>query len=83
MILWIAVALISLGLYLYHVNRAMKQIPEEFHKSASNRWTTEKIREAFQKSLEKPVDVSKSIPPKQSRRYVVVGGAGTFDPMRL
>ena len=63
-------------LYLYHVNSAMKVVPEEVHKSSPHRWTIHEIKEAYKKSQESPVDVSRSIPPKQSRRYVVVGGSG-------
>ncbi|KAJ5083661.1 hypothetical protein N7456_013088 [Penicillium angulare] len=63
-------------LYLYHVNSAMKRIPEEARKLSPQRWTTDEIKAAYEKNLENPVDVTKSIPAKQSRRYVIVGGAG-------
>ena len=62
--------------YLWHVNSVMKRVPDEAHKLSPRRWTTDEIKSAYQKTLENPVDVTKSIPPKQSRRYVVVGGAG-------
>lgn len=83
MITWVLLVLLLLGLYLYHVNQGMKRIPEEFYKSSADRWTVEQVQAAYKKSLENPVDVSKSIPPKQSRRYVVVGGAGMSSPRSI
>ncbi|KAJ5585126.1 uncharacterized protein N7459_004926 [Penicillium hispanicum] len=65
-------------LYLYHVNEAMKVVPEEARKFSPHRWTVDEVKEAYRKNEESPVDVNKSIPPKQSRRYVVVGGSGAF-----
>lgn len=64
------------ALYLHHVNSAMKRVPEEAEKLSPRRWTVDEIKEAYKKSLENPVDTTKSLPPKQSRRYVVVGGSG-------
>ncbi|RHZ61925.1 putative 3-beta hydroxysteroid dehydrogenase/isomerase family protein [Aspergillus thermomutatus] len=63
-------------LYLYHVNRGMTQVPEEARLLSPRRWTVEEIKDAYRKAIESPVDVSKSLPPKQHRRYIVVGGAG-------
>lgn len=63
-------------LYLYHVNRGMLQIPEETRLLSPHRWTIDEINAAYKKTVEDPVDVSKSIPPKQQRRYIVVGGSG-------
>jgi nucleoside-diphosphate-sugar epimerase len=65
-----------LALYLYHVNRGMTQVPEEARLLSPRRWTVEEIKEAYRKAIESPVDVSKSLPPKQHRRYIVVGGSG-------
>lgn len=65
-------------LYLHHVNTAMKVVPEEARRLSPHRWTVEEVKAAYQKSEESPVDINKSIPPKQSRRYVVVGGSGAF-----
>lgn len=64
------------ALYLYHVNRAMTKVPEEARLLSPRRWTAEEIKEAYRKAIESPVDVSKSLPPKQHRRYIVVGGSG-------
>ncbi|KAJ5122636.1 hypothetical protein N7448_003771 [Penicillium atrosanguineum] len=62
--------------YLNHVNTAMKRVPDEAQKASPHRWTVEEIEAAYKKSLECPADATKSLPPKQSRRYVVVGGSG-------
>lgn len=79
---WIIIASV-LGLaaiYLNHVNTAMKRVPEEAQKASPHRWTVEEIQAAYNKSLESPASTTESLPPKQSRRYVVVGGSGTcFD----
>lgn len=77
-LVFIPAALGLAALYLYHVNSAMKVVPEEAHRLSPRRWTIDEIQAAYKKSQESPVDVSKSIPPKQSRRYVVVGGSGVF-----
>ena len=74
----ILVALLGLGLYLRHINSVMKTVPPEAEKASPHRWTVDEVKKAYQKAIENPVDVNKSIPPKQSRRYVVVGGSGTF-----
>lgn len=76
--MWIFAAILLLGaLYLWHVNRVMKRVPDEATKLSPHRWTVEEIKAAYKKSLESPIDVSKSLPPKQNRRYVIVGGTGS------
>jgi hypothetical protein len=73
----IAAGLTGLGaLYLYmsHVNSAMKVVPEEAQKLSPHRWTVEEIKAAYKRSLETPIDVTKSLPLKQSRRHIIVGG---------
>lgn len=74
----VAAALGLAAWYLTHVNTAMKRVPQESLALSPNRWTTQEIKAAYKKSIETPVDVEKSIPPKQSRRYVVVGGSGEW-----
>jgi hypothetical protein len=74
--LFAAVPAIVAALYLCHINHAMKAVPDEAAKLSPHRWTIEEIKEAYKKSLESPIDVTKSLPPKQSRRYVIVGGTG-------
>ncbi|KAJ5948593.1 hypothetical protein N7454_001900 [Penicillium verhagenii] len=64
------------GLYLRHVNTVMKKTPEEAQNLSPHRWTVEEIQSAYTRASENPVDVTKSLPPKQTRRYVVVGGSG-------
>jgi hypothetical protein len=66
------------GLYLRHVNTAMKRTPEEALNLSPHRWTVEEVKSAYQKARETPVDVTKSLPPKQTRRYIIVGGSGKF-----
>lgn len=63
-------------LYLYHVNRSMLELPEEARRLSPNRWTVDEIKAAYKKAIEDPIDVSKSLPPKQDRRYIIVGGSG-------
>ncbi|KAJ5959766.1 uncharacterized protein N7479_006916 [Penicillium vulpinum] len=77
MVLLIVVGLAGLAaLYMWRVNCAMKVVPEEAQKLSPHRWTVEEIKAAYKRSLETPIDVTKSLPPKQSRRYVIVGGTG-------
>ncbi|CAI7647667.1 unnamed protein product [Penicillium glandicola] len=77
MMLLIAAVLAGLGaLYMWRVNSAMKVVPEEAQKLSPHRWTVGEIKAAYKKSLETPIDVTKSLSPKQSRRYVIVGGTG-------
>lgn len=64
------------ALYLNHVNNAMKRVPEEALSASPHRWTVDEVKAAYKKCLENPVDTTKSVPPKQSRRYIVVGGSG-------
>lgn len=68
--------LLAAGLYLYHVNRGMVDLPEETRLLSPHRWTVDQIKAAYKRNLDEPIDVAKSLPPKQSRRYLVVGGAG-------
>lgn len=65
------------ALYLNHVNSAMKRVPEDAQKASPHRWTVDELKAAYKKALEDPVDTTKAVPPKQSRRYIVVGGSGT------
>ncbi|KAJ5582126.1 hypothetical protein N7535_000746 [Penicillium sp. DV-2018c] len=75
--MWIIPVILALGaLYLWRVNSAIKRVPKEAHKLSPRRWTVEEIKAAYKKNQESPIDVTKSLPPKQSRRYVIVGGTG-------
>ncbi|KAI9367944.1 hypothetical protein BJX61DRAFT_260532 [Aspergillus egyptiacus] len=62
--------------YLYHVNHAMSAVPEEASNLSPRRWTVDEIKAAYKKAVHAPVDVTKSLPPKQNRRYIIVGGSG-------
>lgn len=76
----ISIIFTSLGvaaLYLYHVNAAMKRVPDQARQSSPHRWTVDEVRAAYKKALENPIDITDTLPPKQSRRYIVVGGSGT------
>lgn len=78
MLYLLASFLVLAALYLNHVNNAMKRVPAEAQKASPHRWTVEEVKAAYKKALEDPVDVLKAIPPKQSRRYIVVGGSGAY-----
>jgi len=73
---WVVGFVVAGLLYLYHVDRAMLQLPEEARLLSPKRWTLDEIKAAYKKAIEDPIDVSKSLPPKQDRRYIVVGGSG-------
>ncbi|CAI7632145.1 unnamed protein product [Penicillium pancosmium] len=70
------IALLGLGLYLRHVNSVMKAVPPEAEAASPHRWTVDEVKAGYEKALKTPIDVNKSLPPKQTRRYVVVGGSG-------
>jgi hypothetical protein len=63
-------------LYLLNINQAMKEIPEEAQKLSPHRWTRDEVRAMYEKVKKKPVDFTPYIPPKQDRRYIVIGGSG-------
>ncbi|KAE8372544.1 hypothetical protein BDV26DRAFT_97741 [Aspergillus bertholletiae] len=63
-------------LYLYHVNRGITTVPEEARRLHPHSWTVDEIKAAFEKAENSPTDVAKSLPPKQHRRYIIVGGSG-------
>lgn len=65
-------------LYVYHVNHSMSGIPEEARKWSPHRLNVDEIMAAYKRAVDSPVDVTRSLPPKQGRRYIVVGGAGTL-----
>ncbi|KAL2866748.1 putative 3-beta hydroxysteroid dehydrogenase/isomerase family protein [Aspergillus lucknowensis] len=51
-------------------------VPEEARTLPPRRWTVEEIKAAYKKAVHSPIDVTKSLPHKQNRRYIVVGGSG-------
>ena len=74
------IPLVLLGLvlacYLRHVNTAMKAVPDEVYRASPHRWTEDEIQAAYEKAIKDPIESTKSLPPKQARRYIVVGGSG-------
>ncbi|KAJ6082154.1 hypothetical protein N7499_007028 [Penicillium canescens] len=75
--MWLLIGILTLGvLYMWRINCAMKAVPDEARQLSPNRWTVEEIKAAYKKNLETPIDMTKHLPPKQSRRYVIVGGTG-------
>ncbi|OCK83308.1 NAD(P)-binding protein [Lepidopterella palustris CBS 459.81] len=69
-------SLTVIGLYLHHVNRGFLITPEEIRSLSPKRWTVEEIKKMSAEYQKSPVDVMKHLPPKQDRRYIVVGGSG-------
>ena len=65
-------------LYLDHVNRGMKAVPQDVRRLSPRRWTVGDIHAAYESAVTSPVDVNQSLPPKQNRRYVVIGGSGMY-----
>lgn len=63
-------------LWLYRVNKAMQAVPEEAAKAFPGHWTSQQIRETYERLKKTPSDFVKHLPPKLDRKYVVVGGAG-------
>ena len=79
----IALCIAAIGfIYLNHVNKAMYNVPEEARRQSPHRWTVDQIKAAYKKAVQSPIDVTKSLPPKQGRRYIVVGGSGSL-PINL
>ncbi|KAI9934205.1 hypothetical protein ASPWEDRAFT_170169 [Aspergillus wentii DTO 134E9] len=76
MLLLLALGFGLVALYLHHVNRGLTEAPEEARRLSPHRWTEDEIKAAYQKNIENPINITKSLPPKQQRRYIVVGGTG-------
>ncbi|KAF2404453.1 NAD(P)-binding protein [Trichodelitschia bisporula] len=72
-----AVAGLALALYLWRLHTALSTIPEEILKLSPHRWTDEELLEAYKCIDKNPPDLAKHLPPKQERRYIVVGGSGS------
>ncbi|QDS68357.1 hypothetical protein FKW77_010723 [Venturia effusa] len=71
-----AVVLAFVSLYLWHLNRVMAGIPDEVSRASPHRWTPEEIKATYAKLVKNPIDDRAHLPPKQERRYIVVGGSG-------
>jgi hypothetical protein len=62
--------------YLAFVNYLLKGVPSEVEKLSSPRWTTDKLKMTYDELDEQSIDYTKKLPPRLSRRYIVVGGNG-------
>ncbi|KAI2628954.1 dehydrogenase-like protein [Xylaria nigripes] len=74
---WAAALLFLFGfLYLWRLNKVMSQTPPEATYASPYRWADHEIKETYRRIKAKPIDLTKHLPPKANRRYVVTGGAG-------
>lgn len=72
-----AIAVVALvSLYLYRINQAMEDVPEEAWAWKGAPWTESEIQETYERLSTRPIDFAKLLPPKLDRRYVVCGGSG-------
>lgn len=62
--------------YLYRLNQAMENVPEEARAWRGSPWTESEIQETYERMSKKPIDFAKVLPPKLDRKYVVCGGSG-------
>lgn len=71
-----AILLIGLCLYLYYINSLMSGTPDHVRAISPRRWTREELLETYRRLEKVPIDYVNQIPPRQNRRYIVVGGSG-------
>ncbi|KEF61076.1 uncharacterized protein A1O9_02641 [Exophiala aquamarina CBS 119918] len=62
--------------WLYRIDRNLISLPPEVLKLSGEPWTDEQIQSAWNKFERDGHDFTKYLPPRQNRRYVVVGGSG-------
>lgn len=72
----LGVALALVLLYLYRVNFVLAQTPPEVAAQFGEELTRERVVEAYKQVKHKRLDWSSRLPPRQTRRYVIVGGSG-------
>lgn len=72
----ISLFIILIVLYLIQLNTKMSGTPEEALKISPHRWTTNEIRETYERISQKPIDLKPYLPPKLGRRYIVTGSSG-------
>jgi len=77
----LAGAVILVVWWLYRINQNLTSLPPEVLKLSAEEWTDEQIRSAWKKFEREGHNFVKYLPPKQNRRYVVVGGSGQLSPM--
>jgi nucleoside-diphosphate-sugar epimerase len=75
-IILIPALFLFLAWYIRHVERALKSTPKEALRQSPRRWTDEEIKSTYERISAHPIDIKPHLPPKQNRRYVVVGGSG-------
>lgn len=73
----LAITLI-IGLYIWHVHRALESTPDEARRLAQPPWTKEMIEDEYQRVQKESTDVRPFLFDRKNRRYVVVGGSGQF-----
>jgi nucleoside-diphosphate-sugar epimerase len=71
-----SVVAILLFLYLRHVERGLQSFPEEVEKLSPHRWSDAEIKQTYERLTREPIQFTSHLPPKQNRRYVIVGGSG-------
>lgn len=62
--------------WLYGVHRNLISLPPEARRLSGESWTEEELRSLWEKFEGEEHDFTKYLPPKQNRRYVVMGGSG-------
>ncbi|KAJ5613910.1 hypothetical protein N7528_007564 [Penicillium herquei] len=77
-ILFSLLALIAL--YLYHVNTAMKRVPDLALQSSPSRWTVAEIQAIYKKVQESPRDITEFLPPNWILTHLLARGE---DPSSL
>ncbi|KAL2161535.1 hypothetical protein VTH06DRAFT_8097 [Thermothelomyces fergusii] len=71
----VAIAILAVA-WLLRINAAMRSVPDEAQRAAPHRWMEEQLRETYERVKQKPIDLTRLLPPRLGRRYVVVGGSG-------
>ncbi|KAF4336104.1 cholesterol dehydrogenase [Fusarium beomiforme] len=67
---------VALVLYLWHINRLLKETPREVGQLRGKPWTPEWLRQTYEALKKSPVGLNGRLPPKLDRRYIVTGGNG-------
>ncbi|KAK4145542.1 uncharacterized protein C8A04DRAFT_26799 [Dichotomopilus funicola] len=75
---WTALAAVAVlaAVWLVRINAGMLSVPEDAQNASPQRWTKQRIQEAYERVKKKPIDFSHLLPPRLERRYVIVGGSG-------
>ena len=79
MMLYLYLGLVAFALvfsYLWLANHAMTKEYNEVYKYAQKPWGKDEMNEVYDEAKRGPIDVRPFLPPKQNRRYIVLGGSG-------